>query len=83
MKLDKNKLIEHILKSDLTAMEKRYLEGLVNSAMVGTWIYEENEELGTYYKCSLCGSMALYCEYPLQVLSEYCPECGAKMQDNE
>lgn len=79
-KMNKQALIRAIVKSDLTGRQKMYLEELVKSARVGMWIREEDSELGEFYKCSICGSMALYCEYPLQVLSKYCPECGAKMR---
>lgn len=56
----------------------------------GEWLpYESEEPFGdesetTWYKCSVCGTDALgrcyedeYYSYPLR--TDYCPNCGAKM----
>ncbi len=48
----------------------------------------ENKYANHYYECSVCGKSALYTikvtnlgnQYPDQVLSEYCPNCGARMK---
>ena len=44
----------------------------------GHWIYEN-----FYTHCSVCGNMAIYDKYGQEVESDYCPHCGAKMDDNE
>lgn len=72
--MDKQKLIEHILKSDLTAIEKRYLEELVR---------KENEIKPKYYgngkperrykaKCTCCGAKNKHDHV-------WCDNCGARM----
>ena len=40
----------------------------------GRWV---NESFYTY--CSVCGNMAIYDKYGQEVESDYCPNCGAKM----
>ena len=33
-----------------------------------------------YHKCSVCNEQALRDDYEQEVLSEWCPHCGAKME---
>ena len=40
----------------------------------GHWINEN-----FYTHCSACGKMAIYDKYGQEVESDYCPNCGAKM----
>ena len=51
-------------------------EKLSKSAPVrhGHWINEN-----FYTHCSACGKMAIYDKYGQEVESDYCPNCGAKM----
>lgn len=48
----------------------------------GRW-EEVHEMYGVEYSCSVCGCYALWKELTTdQVCTEYCPHCGAKMDDN-
>ena len=40
----------------------------------GRWINEN-----FYTHCSACGKMAIYDKYGQEVESDFCPNCGAKM----
>ena len=40
----------------------------------GCWVNES-----FYTHCSVCGNMAIYDKYGQEVESDYCPNCGAKM----
>ena len=40
----------------------------------GRWINEN-----FYTRCSVCGNMAIYDKYGQEVESDYCPNCGARM----
>ena len=46
----------------------------------GKWVKTDDDPEDTAYQCSVCGKEALYkyntCD---SVCSEYCPQCGAKM----
>lgn len=42
----------------------------------GRWINEN-----FYTRCSVCGKMAIYDKYGQEVESDYCPNCGAKMDE--
>lgn len=44
----------------------------------GRWVNEN-----FYTRCSACGNMAIYDKYGQEVESDYCPRCGARMDDNE
>lgn len=72
MKLNKNKLIEHIMKSDLTATEKRYLEYLVR---VDNALSEETEERIRYLpECPCCGEKNEHDHV-------WCVICGARLDN--
>ena len=51
---------------------------LAESAPVrhGRWINEN-----FYTRCSVCGKMAIYDKYGQEVESDYCPCCGARMDE--
>lgn len=72
MNMDKNKLIEHIMKSDLTATEKRYIEGLVRIEIA---LAEKTEERIRYLpECPCCGAKNKHdCAW--------CDVCGARMDN--
>ena len=55
-------------------------EKLSKSAPVrhGRWINEN-----FYTHCSACGKMAIYDKYGQEVESDYCPNCGAKMDGGD
>lgn len=68
--INKPTLLRHIAASDLTAVEKRYLEGLVNTsepARCSLWIGKSRPFL-----CAHCETFTDY-------KALYCPNCGAKM----
>ena len=44
----------------------------------GHWINEN-----FYTHCSACGKMAIYDKYGQEVESDYCPNCGAKMDGGD
>ena len=44
----------------------------------GRWI---NENFCT--RCSACGNMTIYDKYSREVESDYCPNCGAKMDGDD
>lgn len=44
----------------------------------GRWINEN-----FYTRCSACGNMTIYDKYSREVESDYCPNCGAKMEGEE
>lgn len=72
MKLDKNKLIEHIFKSDLTAMEKRYLERIVK---IDSSLSEESKERVKYlHECPCCGDKNEHDRI-------FCDFCGARLDN--
>ena len=50
----------------------------VTPVKYGRWINEN-----FYTRCSVCGNMAIYDRYGQKVESDYCPRCGARMDDNE
>ena len=43
--------------------------------------YWKNENFYTH--CSACGKMAIYDKYGQEVESDYCPNCGAKMDGGD
>ena len=44
----------------------------------GCWINEN-----FYTHCSACGKMAIYDKYGQEVESDFCPNCGAKMDGGD
>lgn len=89
---DKERLLRHIAASDLTAVEKRYLERLVHGKH-GKWIEtepdEEDRKIGIDFRieCSECHDENSHIttndshEITGKVFwrSKFCPNCGAKM----
>ena len=62
----------------------------VDAERLGHWITkeEEREVKGTitpvyWCECSLCGEKPLYTDNGIWVFSNYCPNCGAKMDEVE
>lgn len=48
----------------------------------GRWLPYENEQDKGFHHCSVCNCQAFNCEdgsEVVEVLSNYCPNCGAKM----
>lgn len=77
--IDKRKLTAKIVKSkELTALEKRYLEGLVKAPprKQGRWIKGMLD--GEGYHCSECRVWKR-----VIVTAHYCPNCGAEMNGGD
>ena len=73
--IDNRKLTTKIVKSkELTALEKRYLEGLVKAPprKQGRWIKGMLD--GEGYHCSECRIWKKHI-----ATAHYCPNCGAEM----
>ena len=50
----------------------------------GHWIEQEDGNLDTYYTCSSCKEdFDLIAGTPCENLYNYCPSCGAKMDEKE
>lgn len=83
-------LKKRILNSDLTGMDKLYLENLVEAE---TEEYEETHKYGVWlwyrgsdYHCSQCGNCTTCAEYTddggeVHPKYNFCPYCGAEMGD--
>lgn len=61
------------------------LDALSADAVQGEWIYDHHNDEHT---CSVCGRKALCDDYvgidwQMEVLSDYCPSCGARMKGEE
>ena len=71
--INKPTILRHIAASDLTAVEKRYLEGLVNTSepvQHGRWMRDDRS--GELY-CSRCKWIPSWDD------EKYCANCGSKM----
>ena len=71
------------------AIAKYVADGLMElpsaDAVHGEWIYDHHNDEHT---CSVCGRKALCDDYvgidwQMEVLSDYCPSCGARMENKE
>ena len=50
----------------------------VRPVIHGKWIRRESRSGDSWYECSECGELALYCmDLPEPEFSSYCPHCGA------
>lgn len=87
--INKPTLLRHIAASDLTAVEKRYLEGLVNTSEPGKhgrwlsytgthWTRKEDEYGDPEYKEHIF-YVCSECRRKTVVQEKYCPNCGTKM----
>ncbi len=76
--INKELLLEHILKSDLTATEKRYLEKLIDSKNHQNWI-SVNDRLPKDGEAILVFVNDLHCE-PIQSDVCYYDEDGAWLE---
>ena len=65
-----------LLKEDFQELPSADVAPVVH----GKWVKTDDDPEDTAYQCSVCGKEALYkyntCD---SVCSEYCPQCGAKM----
>lgn len=46
----------------------------------GRWVWKHKLET---YECSVCGGEVLCDDWGSEQLSDYCPHCGAKMDESE
>ncbi len=80
--IDTTRLLSRIVLShELTALEKRYLEGrIATDNIVGHWNVNVYEMI-----CSVCRSHFEF-EYPADQYAKayhFCPHCGAKMDGGD
>lgn len=66
---------------------RKYVEHLPTAERVGKWIKPEGmmpPEFHGHYECSCCGGWAMRDWYHpgKVVLTQYCPQCGARMEDS-
>lgn len=85
--VDKEELIL-ALKNDRNQYQRGYLEGMVDAQQHGRWVDRYGVTYANHhYECSECQQSALFRDEmdvlgnwrTVQVLSYYCPHCGAKM----
>ena len=74
-------------KAAEAAYKNGYEQGKKDAVVHGRWIhreYDESDDSDEYYYCSECHKIALYefGKYTF-ILSDYCPNCGAKMYGGE
>ena len=50
--------------------------------MKGRWVRKESD-LSWWYECSECGESPLFDPYENEVLTRFCPWCGARMEEEE
>ncbi|MBR6984646.1 MAG: hypothetical protein IKH75_14195 [Ruminococcus sp.] len=50
--------------------------------MKGNWVRKESD-LSWWYECSECGESPLFDPYEHEVRSQFCPWCGARMEEEE
>lgn len=85
--------ISSVSENDNPVWAEEHLEELLNDFYVipkdtpaadvapvkhGHWINES-----FYTRCSACGNMAIYDKYGREFESDYCPNCGAKMDGGD
>lgn len=81
-KIDREQILRHIARSDLTAIEKRYLEGLTNRDKTAQWDYmdaiEPDEDGNGQAYCTNCHTGDTHA---IQRVGDvpYCWKCGARM----
>lgn len=71
---------------ELEAMVKRLIEltPTVDPVKHGRWIYYEDETIDDGGRCSVCGGemLAKWSDHAWRyVETDYCPKCGAKMDE--
>lgn len=49
----------------------------------GEWIVDEDNGILKYMKCSNCGKVAEWLDDGRQLLSNFCPNCGADLRGEE
>lgn len=59
---------------------EEYLINLPSAEKTGKWIEHEDDWLGDFYECSVCGEAFMLIDgTPADNLYNYCPNCGARM----
>lgn len=84
--INKNLLLRHIAKSDLTALEKRYLENLVGASKTQASSSKDYNKVGHWIDPPVGVNDSTYCSlcnwHPYgDLYTRYCPGCGAYMED--
>ena len=57
------------------------LKAALEPVKTGKWIEISDEDFASTYKCSVCGEPPIVDLYSDWVFSNYCPNCGAKMEN--
>ena len=73
-----NETITMIQSVEVERNCEEYLPSDVAPVKHGEWISEN-----FYTHCSACGKMAIYDKYGQEVESDYCPNCGARMDGGD
>ena len=55
----------------------------VQERLKGRWLVKHDEIFADMHFCSRCGELANVDLYGEEILSAYCPNCGAKMERTE
>lgn len=82
--IDDDELKKKLMESPLDALRYGIAETVVNKALTtdivkrGKW-EKTCESIDDEHICSLCKEDSLYTPGEYEVLSNYCPHCGAKM----
>ena len=73
-----------MLDEDIRAFIKAQPAADVAPVIHAHWIEQEDRNLDTYYTCSSCKEdFDLIAGTPCENLYNYCPNCGAKMDEKE
>ena len=68
----------------LSREQEKYVDGFPSAeAVQGEWEFVDNEIFAGEYFCSVCGKRAEVDLYGEWILSNYCQNCGAIMENKE
>lgn len=80
VEITETEIQEVLNKRCMTAVANEYLVALHGGRPHGEWIIEKNSTFEFYKKCSNCDAPAEWLDGESQLLSNYCPNCGADMR---
>lgn len=76
-------IIRHIPAADVAPVKHGYWKPISESEMTGFNPKFAGRDPIAGYKCSNCGNEAIFSCNDEFVLSDYCPNCGAKMDGDD
>lgn len=79
VELTETEIQEVLNKRCMSAVTNEYLIALHTKRPRGKWINDDND-LFDFKKCSNCGECAEWLDGGSQLLSNFCPNCGARME---